>query len=279
MGRALDTRESGYILGHAADELDRLIEQARFFGDLTEDVLRLAGLGRGMRVLDIGCGTGDVSFLAARLVGPEGAVIGVDKSPEAVAAAQGRAERAGLANVRFLVGDAAELELDHTVDALIGRLVLMYFPDPAAVLRHVLRYLASGGIVACQEMDLSGTTSEPYCELVDATGRRIVETFTRAGIDPRAGLKLRRVFQAAGLPAPRMIQGARVEGGPDSPVYDYMAQTTRTLLPLIERTGVATAAEVGIETLAARLRQEVLDQDAVVVPPPLIGAWARKDPA
>ena len=56
-----------YILGHDADELDRLIAQARFFGDLTEEVLRRAGVGPGMRVLDLGCGTGDVSFLAARL--------------------------------------------------------------------------------------------------------------------------------------------------------------------------------------------------------------------
>jgi hypothetical protein len=72
------------------------------------------------------------------------------------------------------------------------------------------------------------------------------------------------------------LQGARVEGGSDSPVYAYVAQTTRTLLPLMERTGVATAAEVGVDTLAARLREEVVAADAVVVPPPLIGAWARK---
>jgi cyclopropane fatty-acyl-phospholipid synthase-like methyltransferase len=68
---------------------------------LTEHVLRLAGVRPGMRVLDVGCGTGDVSFLAASLVGPEGEVIGVDKSPEAVALASQRAAEAGLHNVHF----------------------------------------------------------------------------------------------------------------------------------------------------------------------------------
>jgi hypothetical protein len=67
-----------------------------------------------------------------------------------------------------------------------------------------------------------------------------------------------------------------VESGPDSPVYAYVAQTTRTLLPLMERTGVATATEVEVDTLAARLREQVVAADATVVPPPLIGAWTRK---
>jgi SAM-dependent methyltransferase len=65
----LGGRQPRYILGHDRDELDRLIAQARFFGDLTEEVLRRAGMEPGMRVLDVGCGTGDVLFLAARLSG------------------------------------------------------------------------------------------------------------------------------------------------------------------------------------------------------------------
>ena len=275
MALAIHDQQPGYILGHADEELDRLIAQERFLGDLTEQVLRLAGIGRGMRVLDVGCGTGDVAFLAARLVGPTGGVIGVDKAPEAVAVARERARAAGMANVQFLIRDAAAVALDAPVDAVIGRLVLMYLPDPAALLRRLLGMLAPGGVVAFQEMDLAGFTSEPYCPVLEEAGARIRETFARAGIDPRAGLKLRRHFRAAGLPEPRLIQGARVEGGPDSPVYAYVERITRTLLPLMARTGVATDTEVGIETLAARLREEVVAQDAVVVPPPLIGAWAR----
>lgn len=125
------TTSNDYALGHAQSELDRLISQGRFIGDLTEHMLRLAGLKPGMRVLDIGCGAGDVSFLAWSLVGPEGTVIGVDRSPEAVTVAQQCAHKAQSSNVRFIVSDVVAFTPDQPVDALIGRLVLMYFPRPA----------------------------------------------------------------------------------------------------------------------------------------------------
>jgi SAM-dependent methyltransferase len=267
-----------YILGHDPGELDRLIAQASFFGDLTEEVLRRAGVGPGMRVVDLGCGTGDVSFLAARLVGPAGTVIGVDRSAEAVAVAERRAAGAGLDNVSFVVQDLSELNLTAPADALVGRLVLMYLADPAATVRRLLEQLQPGGVVAFQEMDMGACTWAPACPLLAAAVDRIVQSFARAGLDHRTGLKLARIYRDAGLPAPQTLQGARVESGPDSPVYAYVAQTTRTLLPLMERTGVATAAEVEVDTLAARLRQELVAADATVVPPPLIGAWARTDP-
>lgn len=268
-----------YILGHSRSELDRLVEQSRFYGDLTEQVLRLAGITTGMRVLDLGCGPGDVSFLVARMVGPEGSVIGVDKSPEAIAAAQRRAAGAGVTNVRFEIQDIAALEVQEPVDAIVGRLILMYLPNAPQVLRQALRSLKPGGIVAFQEMDMASATSEPYCELVELSAQRIVQTFERAGLETRCGMKLGQIFRSAGLPSPDMIQGARVESGPDSEAYRYMQQTMRTLLPLMERTGVATAAEVDIETLADRLRDEVVAVDAVVVPPPMIGAWTRSPSA
>lgn len=274
----LGRRQPRYILGHDPDELDRLIDQARFFGDLTEEVLRRAGVEPGMRVLDVGCGTGDVSFLAARLVGPTGAVLGVDRSAEAVAVAERRARDAGLGNASFAVQELSEVTVTAPVDALVGRLVLMYLDDPAAVLRRLLEAVRPGGVVAFQEMDMGAVVCEPDCALFTTSGDRIVQTFARAGLDHRTGLKLARIFRGAGLPAPQTLQSARVESGPDSPVYAYLAQTTRTLLPLMERTGVATAAEVGLDTLAARLREEILAADATVVPPPLIGAWARKPP-
>ncbi|MFL6226400.1 MAG: class I SAM-dependent methyltransferase [Actinomycetes bacterium] len=243
-------RQPAYILGHDHDELDGLIDQARFFGDLTDEVLRRVG------------------------VGPTGTVLGVDRSAEAVAVAERRARDAGLGNVAFAVQEVAELTVTAQVDALVGRLVLMYLDDPAAVLRRLLEAVRPGGAVAFQEMDMGAVACEPDCPLVTASGDRIRQTFARAGLDDRTGLKLARIYRDAGLPAPETLQGARVASGPDSPVYAYLAQTTRTLLPLMERTGVATATEV--DTAAARLREQVVAADATVVPPPLIGAWTRK---
>jgi len=83
------------------------------------------------------------------------------------------------------------------------------------------------------------------------------------------------VFSCAGLPGPQMLLSARVEGGPDSFAYEYLAEVMRTLLPLAERFGIASADAVGIDTLAARLRDEIVALDGVMQPPAFIGAWTR----
>lgn len=87
------------------------------------------------------------------------------------------------------------------------------------------------------------------------------------------GLKLGRVLDA-GLPTPRMLLAARVERGPDCMVYEQVAQITRTLLPLMEQTSVASREAVDIETLADRLREEALG--ATLIAPSLISAWTQR---
>jgi cyclopropane fatty-acyl-phospholipid synthase-like methyltransferase len=91
-----ETAIQPYVLGHSEDELRRLALQAAFWGELTEEVLRRAGIRAGMHVLDIGSGAGDVAILAARLVGPSGSVLGIDRSQDAVGRASARAAAEGL---------------------------------------------------------------------------------------------------------------------------------------------------------------------------------------
>src|SRR5262249_54917865 len=67
-------KQSRYALGHSEQELERLSRQAEIFEPFTRQLLQQAGISRGMRVLDVGCGSGDVSFLASELVGPSGKV-------------------------------------------------------------------------------------------------------------------------------------------------------------------------------------------------------------
>src|SRR6187455_456307 len=98
-----------YVLGHAAEELDRLIKQGAFFGDLTEHTLKKAGLGPGMKVLDVGCGAGDVTLLAASIVGPAGSITGVDMNADSVNLARSRVEAAKIPNVTFEAGDITKL--------------------------------------------------------------------------------------------------------------------------------------------------------------------------
>src|SRR3954452_22356543 len=94
--------DPAYALAPSQDEYERLGRQAAFLRGTTERLFRAAGLAPGMRVLDVGSGSGDVALLAAGLVGPQGEVVGVDVDPAVLRVAAGRAESLGLANVRFV---------------------------------------------------------------------------------------------------------------------------------------------------------------------------------
>jgi ubiquinone/menaquinone biosynthesis C-methylase UbiE len=268
--------EAPYVLGHSSDEHRRLMLQSRFVGDLTEWLFARAGLAKGMSVLDVGCGAGDVSFLAAAFVGPSGNVLGVDQSPDSVALASERAKSAGLTNVRFEVGVLDDLQQSGPFDALVGRLILLYLKDPAAVLRKMAGLVRPGGLIIFQEMEMATARSVPDVPLFARCGGWIVEAFKRAGVETSMGSRLYPIYKQAGLAEPQMISGGRVEGSPKSEIYEWMAQTIRSLLPIIEKTGVATKDEVDIDTLADRLRAAVTDAGGVAHSPIFVGAWARK---
>ena len=123
-----------YPFADRAAEDERLIAQGRLFDPLTQRFLRQAGLAPGMRVLDLGSGAGNVARLAAELVGPDGAVVGIERDPAAVELARRRTDAP---NVEYRVGDAETLDgVEGGFDAVVGRLVLMYLKDPAAALRR-----------------------------------------------------------------------------------------------------------------------------------------------
>ena len=265
-----------YVLGHGSDEHRRLMLQSRFVGELTEAVFARAGLAQGMRVLDVGCGAGDVSLLAAAFVGSGGSVLGIDQSPDSVSLARERAKAAGLDNVRFEVARLEEFGEGGPFDALVGRLVLLYLKEPAVVLRQLAGLVRPGGVIAFHEMEMTTARCVPESPLWTQAGRWIVEAFTRAGVETSMGSRMYSVFKDAGLPAPEMISGGRVEGYPDSQIFEWLAQTVRSLLPMIEKTRVASREDVGIDTLADRLRAAVVERNGVAHSPIFVGAWTRK---
>ena len=268
-----------YPLGHSEHELARLGRQARILDTFSEPLLRKAGIEPGMHVLDVGCAAGDQSFLVANLVGPSGHVVGVDRSPEALATARARSLRMGLTNVEFIEGDlhADTLELPKLVfDAVVGRLVLYVLREPVKCLRNLLRFVRPGGLVVFQEPNVGPTgLAWPAVPLWNTVGRWWWETNQGSGTDGQLGLKLHGMFLEAGPPGPQLLLDLCVDGGADSPYYEWIASTTRSGLPVIERLGIATAEEVGIETLADRLREETVIGEGVLCVMSLIGAWAR----
>ena len=264
-----------YPLGYSEQEARRLSDQGALLEGLTEDVLQRAGLAHGMRVLDIGCGVGDVSLLAARIVGKGGSVLGIDRASSSVETARRRVASLGVTNVRFAEADVATFETDQNFDAIVGRLVLLYLPDPATVLRRLSRHLRPGGIVAFQEYDMSELSQAPPAELFMKTRRWILDAFTASGAALDMGTKLYTTFLQAGLPAPSMAAATSVACGPTASGYESMVRVLRSLLPLIERRGLADVSEIDIDTLAARLRDDAVANARVAFLPRLVGAWAQ----
>jgi len=266
-----------YALGRSADEHQRLQEQAALMRPITERFFRAAGLTTGMRVLDIGSGAGDVAFLAADIVGPTGRVVGVDMDGRALATARARAERLGLDNVTFMEGDARTLDLGADFDAAVGRFVLLYVAHPAQALAGIAARVRRGGIVAFQDLDMDPDVQSRTHPVSDAlwnqAGRAVIQAFARAGVHVKMGPMLLRAFVEAGLPTPSMIQESPMGGGPDYAGYSWLANTLRSLQPLVEKFGVEAPP---LDGLAERIRDEVVARELVVWAPAVVGAWAVK---
>ena len=269
--------DARYTMGRTQEEEERLIQQSQLYDAITRRFFGEAGISSGMKVLDIGSGAGDVAMTAAELVGPEGAVVGVDVNAAILETAQARAQEAGFTNVEFVAGDARTLELGNDFDVLIGRLVLMYMADPADALKQLATRLRPGGIVAFQEADFTPyrQMKRPDTPVANNLINWVLEVFERAGAHIDMGFGLYRAFVEAGLPEPYMHFESPV-GGPDGWAgYQYAANSFQSLLPLLEEFGIATAEEVGIETLAERIRQEVATAKRPLALPPHVTAWAQ----
>jgi len=217
-------REAVYVLGRSEKETARLQSQARFVEPFTERLFRDAGVRAGMNVLDLGSGAGDVALLAARLVGPKGSVVGVDANAAILETARARARDAGHRNVQFKAGDIRELTLDAEFDAVVGRYVLMFVPDPIAALRAAVNHVRAGGIAAFQECDW---TQSPYAvpssPLLHQVWAWITDAFRKSGADTEMGLRLREVFLAGGLAEPQLDGDRPVGAGADWGGYRHIA--------------------------------------------------------
>lgn len=265
-----------YLMGHSEWELGRLSRQARVIDPITRRGFEAAGLGEGMRVLDVGSGVGDVAFLAASIVGPNGSVLGADRSAVALEVARRRVVESGMHNIRFIEADPAMASFDEPFDAVVGRYVLMFQEDPASMLRALSRHVRPGGLLAFHEPDWSGARSHPTCPTYDHWCGRIAELVIRAGSRDRMGVELTSAFIQAGLPAPNLEVGELIGGAATAEdAARLVAELVVTLMPEMVRHGVVDAPEQDPEKLFGLIMDEAISQQAVLVGRSEIIGWCR----
>ncbi|WP_146369612.1 class I SAM-dependent methyltransferase [Symmachiella macrocystis] len=263
-----------YILGHSDHELNRLRAQARFLEPDTRQFLLDAGVKRGMRILDVGSGAGEVAFLAAELVGEAGIVLGTDKAPAAVAAATQAAQNRGFSNIQFLEGNPAEMTFETRFDAVIGRYVLPFQDEPSAMLRGLAKHLDHSGLLIFHEPDWTCVRSFPPAPLYDRACRWISDTTQLSGQSWNFLEKAHTIFVGADLPAPTMRMHTFIAG--DFNTREWLiavGDIVESLLPAMVRLGVATVEEVNIWTFRDRLLQDVTSNRSVIVGRSEIGIW------
>ena len=195
-------------------------------------------------------------MLAARLVGPTGTVIGVERDAGTLTKARERVAEAGLDNVTFVETDVAQLAGVEPLDAVVGRLILEFLPDPGAVVRSLSTLLRPGGIVAFHDACWG-----PLLQLTAHLPLRakcvglIHRAFQRSGANMDMELVLYRAFQEAGLPAPSMRIEVPVGESPDIArwVYDLFC----SLRPRMPEHDLTAAALGDLASLRARLDAEM----------------------
>jgi SAM-dependent methyltransferase len=273
----VDMTDPTYALGRTDDEHARLTEQANFIWPLTERLFKKAGVAPGMKVLDVGSGVGDVAFLAAEFVGPDGMVVGVDMDAAALEKGRKRAEQLKLPNVEFIHGDIRTTALPGPFDAAVGRLVLLYFADPVATLARIAAQVRSKGIVAFQEMDMNDAAMQATYgdSLLGNVAVAIYRTFAAAGVHVNMGSELLHTYVAAGLGKPELLGEFVVGGGPDFAGYPWLANTIRSLAPMARKLRISLEPLGDLDTLTERLRSEAATQRRDFWSPPYVGAFVR----
>jgi SAM-dependent methyltransferase len=131
----------------------------------------LGRLEPGERVLDVGCGAGTDSLVAAQMVGPEGRVTGIDMTPEMLAKARSAAEELRAGNVQFVESEAERLPFaDASFDVVISNGVIDLIPDKDAVFSELFRVLRPGGRIQLADVTIQNPVSEE--------GRRNIDLWT-----------------------------------------------------------------------------------------------------
>jgi SAM-dependent methyltransferase len=265
-----------YVLGHADLEIERLQLQAAVLAPVTRRLIRECGIKPGMRVLDIGCGVGDVSMLLAEAIGDSGRVIAFDREARAIETARARAFAAGYRQIEFLVASDEAFAECPGFDAAIGRYILHHQVDPVAMIRRAAMVVRPGGIVAFHEpAGHINAVTLPAVDLYVDLEKSLDPAFDAMLPHRGVGLRFIACFEEAGLPSPHLIWES-IAGGHDSPLWRLFAMTYRSMLPHFSRLGLASADEGDPETLADRLLAAAAAVRAQIVSKPQSCAWATR---
>jgi ubiquinone/menaquinone biosynthesis C-methylase UbiE len=261
-----------YVLATGSAAARRLHALHEIYSPVGRSVLREAGLRKGMRVADFGCGVGSVTRMLAEIVGQSGLVTGIDVSAQQLSQARNWCYGAGLTNTSFVEADASRTHLPRSAfDLVYCRFLLMHLPDPMQCLREMHDVLRPGGILVVEDGDLSTATSIPasaqdtFAELFSAFGQV-------RGLDYSLGRTLYHQVKRAGFSdvAVKIHQPAITTGE-----SRYLLKwSVEEAAPALIDAGVVTRAE--LERRLDEMQDAIDNPDILILAPQMFLVSGRK---
>ncbi len=194
-------RESDYVLGTHADEVARLGLQHRVWRSVTAECWERVGITHGWRVIDVGAGPGYATADLAEIVGPSGAVLGVERSARFLEAARERCRGRGLRNVEFREADLMEHSLgDLRFDASWCRWVASFVSSPKKLIENIAGALRPGGMAIFHEYsDYETFRFMPTKPAIESFCVEVMESWRASGGEPNVARELPKLLQGAGF--------------------------------------------------------------------------------
>ena len=261
-----------YVIRGGQAGYDRLKVLARARWPGTAALLERVGVRPGQHCLDLGCGGGDVTLELARLVGPDGAVTGVDMDEVKLDLARKDAAARGLGNVSFRALNTYEWSEPDSYDLVYSRNVLQHLSRPVDVLASMWAAVRPGGVIVVEDADFEGSFCNPpndgFAFWVEAY-QRVLE---RRGGDPLSGRKLFQRFGEAAIPPPEVTVVQSVVAGGEEKTLPH--STIAATADAIVEEGIASEGE-GSAALA-ELEAFAEDTTSVCGSPRIFQAWTRR---
>lgn len=261
-----------YVLATGGVGARRLALLNSVYGPSTERLLVDADVRPGMRVVDFGCGTGNTTVSLARMVGNNGSVVGLDASREQLELARDRVVQLGLNNTEFVEANVYETHLSRaSFDVAYARLILCHLQRPLDMLGEMLAVLKPGGILICEDLDISTLATDPPSEAYREIVRLSLELGKQRGVDYCMGAHLHSLLVQTGLrPQVRVVQPA-FAAGEEKRIWEY---TFLEAAPQMIAGGLTS--EEKIEELRQQLAHIASNDSILVFQARFVQFWATK---
>jgi SAM-dependent methyltransferase len=261
-----------YAIRGGKEGKKRLDLLARVMLPTTMELLDRAGLIRGMKCLDVGCGGGHVAISMARIIGPEGRVIGTDTDTEILALAREDAEAAKITNVEFQQQDACASAWHEEFNLTYARFLLSHLSEPDICLAAMVQACAPEGTIVIEDTDFAGSFCYPACAAYERYNELYQELVQRRGGDPNIGPKLPAVLRRAGIQGVEVnvIQPAHIRGE-----GKLMAPLTVSRIShALTAEGLVTEGEV--QQILTELSHAAADCETVISLPRVFQVWGKR---